>query len=210
MRHYRCGLLSLLLVVIPIGGAFAQRIITRSADSLLIRLSIDTVDGRCSASRIDVVDPERGRTVQTIVPGETDRLCDLPDDQVLIVEDIDFDGDDDLRLVQFIPAAPNVPYYYWRYDERSGTFERDTTLEEITSPEFDHLTHRITSFWRGGWRQYGTSVYAYIDGNVTLVEQREIRDDPDRPGLSILTVSRLIDGKMVTTVEELPSEEEGE
>lgn len=105
----------------------------------------------------------------------------LPGEPILGVLDMNFDGYSDLRLVEFQPAGPNVPYLNWLFDPASGRFVESTALNEITAPKFDAAAHEIRSDWRDGASRYGTDIYAYKDG-VLVPVRRELRefDGPDR------------------------------
>jgi hypothetical protein len=127
------------------------------------------------------------------MPEENYPSCGLPKDQVFIVEDMNFDGYADIRLLQFLPAAPNLPYYYWTYDPTTQRFQRQKALEEITSPEFDSKKKLIYSFWRDGCCNHGLSTYKYMKGKPTLIEDSEVKEED---GLVTTTIKKRVDGKM--------------
>ena len=104
-----------------------------------------------------------------------------------------FDGYNDIRLLQFLPAAPNLPYYYWTYNPTTQKFQRQKALEEITSPDFDPKKKLIYSFWRGSCCDHGHSTYKYINGKPTLIEETEVKEED---GKVITTLKKLANGKM--------------
>ena len=110
----------------------------------------------------------------------------------LAVLDMNFDGYGDIRLVEFQPAAPNVPYLNWLFDPASGRFVENPALNAITSPQFDPATREIRSDWRDGATRYGTNVYVFRDGAPVLV--RKESKDYKGPGIYTLQVSRLVNG----------------
>jgi hypothetical protein len=112
---------------------------------------------------------------------------------------MNFDGIDDIRLVQFIPAAPNIPYYFWIYDTTTNEFVRNKELEKITSPEFDSKQKRIFSFWRASCCDHGQSTYKYINGRPTLIEESEVAVDPNDDNKNITTVKKLKNGRWKVT-----------
>ena len=73
---------------------------------------------------------------------------------------------------------------------------QDTTLEDITSPDFDYEKKVITSSWRSSCCDRGCSTYKYINGKITMIEEFEIADDFENPGQQIITTKKLIDGEM--------------
>jgi len=159
-------------------------------------LSGDEVNYDCSIKSISVYGADYKQLLQTIIPPENTFFCGTPKDQIFLLNDVNFDGLSDFMIVQFEPAGPNIPYYYWIFNNKTQAFQRDTTLEGITSPAFDSPHKLITSFWRSGCCDHGFSNYKYIDGKITLIEETEIVDKPDKPGEQIFTKKRLVNGKM--------------
>jgi hypothetical protein len=88
-----------------------------------------------------------------------------------VVEDLDFDGYADLRLQEFLPASPNVPYLYWLYDPQTEQFVFNEALRVITLPEVDPDTQTLRSFTRVNALTYEVNDYQFIDGTLTLVRQ---------------------------------------
>jgi hypothetical protein len=115
----------------------------------------------------------------------------------LAVLDMNFDGYGDIRLVEFLPAGPNIPYLNWLFDPTSGRFVENPALNAITSPQFDSATGEIRSNWRDGATRYGADVYVFRDGGPVLV-RKELKEYKG-PGIFTLQVSRLVSGvwKMV-------------
>jgi hypothetical protein len=91
-----------------------------------------------------------------------------------VIEDMNFDGYKDIRIQQFVPAAPNVLYYCWLWDDKSSKYIENEYLEEITSPEFDYETKTIKSFVRGSAADYAKRIYKYIDDVPALIKEIEI------------------------------------
>lgn len=96
------------------------------------------------------------------------------------IEDMNFDGYKDLRIQQFLPAGPNIPYYYWLWDKNTSRYVRNKELEEITSPEFDDKDKVIKSTVRDSASTYYERVYKYIDGKPTLFRETERVADMDK------------------------------
>lgn len=164
-----------------------------SVDSLM---SGDSVNYDCYIKSISIYKKDGKILLQTITPPDNSFFCSMPQNQIFLLEDINFDGLTDFMIVQFIPAAPNIPYYYWTFSKQTQRFQQDTTLEEITSPNFDQKQKIITSFWRASCCDHGLSTYKYINGKITLVEENEIADDFDNPGQRITTKKKLVKGEM--------------
>jgi hypothetical protein len=156
-------------------------------------LTADSVNFDCVVNSILVTRLKDKKQIQKITPDENYPNCGLPADQIFIIEDINFDGYNDIRLLQFLPAAPNLPYYYWTYNPATQKFQRQKALEEITSPDFDSEKKLIYSFWRGSCCDHGSSTYKYIKGKPTLIEESEIKEED---GKVITTIKKLVNGKM--------------
>lgn len=156
-------------------------------------LTGDSVNYDCVVKSIIITRLKDKKHLQTITPDENYPSCTLPQDQIFIIEDINFDGYNDIRLLQFLPAAPNLPYYYWTYNATTQKFQRQKALEEISSPEFDPKKKLIYSFWRGSCCDHGLSTYRYINGKPTLIEESEVKEED---GKVITTLKKLVNGKM--------------
>lgn len=121
-----------------------------------------------SVSVIRIYNTQSNSLIQQIIPGENWQISD--DSLGFILEDMNFDGYVDMRLMQFLPAGPNIPYYYWLWDVKAGRFVQNKALEQITSPWFDPATKQIYSTQRGSATSYRSETYEYIGGTPTLVE----------------------------------------
>jgi hypothetical protein len=156
-------------------------------------LTADSVNYDCIVKSITVTRLKDKKQVQVLTPEENYPSCGLPKEQIFIIEDINFDGYNDIRLIQFLPAAPNIPYYYWTYNPSTQKYQRQKALEDITSPDFDHKKKLIYSFWRGSCCDHGLSTYKYFNGKPTLIEESEIKEED---GKVITTLKKLVNGKM--------------
>ena len=159
-------------------------------DSMLMA---DKINYDCVVKSITIRKLKDNSLVQVITPDKNSPDCEFPTDQIFIIEDINFDGLNDIRLLQFLPAAPNLPYYYWVYDQKLQKFKRQKDLEDITSPDFDHEKKLIYSSWRGSCCDHGLSTYQYIHGKPTLIEENEVRVENDSV---YSTIKQLSAGKM--------------
>lgn len=149
----------------------------------------------CSVSAIAILDRANNQLRQRIKPEENDQDCQQLS-SALVVEDMNFDGYNDLRIRQLMPAAPNIPYYVWLYDPQTNRFTRNTALEEITSPVVDRVNQRIRSAWRANCCDYGEDTYGFLDGQLTLLQQTETTVDPNKSSRTITTFKQRVNGKM--------------
>jgi hypothetical protein len=169
---------SLLVVVMLIAcPGFSQGTSTYHDNSYEFELKIDTVGSvdDCYVKEIKIRSLSSKQIIQTIVPPDNVHFCSSEKGWIFIIEDMNFDGKNDFRLMEFLPASPNVPYIYWFHE--SGKFRPDTTLRQITSPEFDKINKIVSSFWRNGCCEHGQDFYRYEKTGLILYERRVIGHD---------------------------------
>jgi hypothetical protein len=166
------------------------------ADLPEMSFTLVTDSGPQTASRLRVrsIEIRRGAEVQpwqriSGLDTETPRTEGAPE---LEVRDLNFDGYADIRLIERLPAGPDVPYLNWLYDPASGRFVESPALNAITAPQFDAAAREIRSDWRESATRYGTDIYALRDGQPVLV-RRETKDYK-RPGVYTRQVLRRVDG----------------
>jgi hypothetical protein len=114
-----------------------------------------------------------------------------------IVEDMNFDGYNDIRIQVNNPAAPNNSYYCWVYNPGKGVFVEDCALEALISPVFDQAGKLVHSYERVSAAGYLTWTYRYVKGVLTLLGESEITFEP-ATGERVETIKELVDGKWNT------------
>lgn len=191
-------------------NSLAQKIYSYHDQQFIYKLKIDSVlsgdsiNYECIVRSISIRRASNHQLVQTIYPPENYFFCDINKREIFVAEDMNFDGVNDIRLIQFIPAAPNTPYYYWMYNKAANQFQRSKAFDNITTPEFDHKQKLIISSWRGGWANYGSSTYKVINGKPVLIEEYETKESENDSTKHILTQKKRINGKLrliKTTIE---------
>ncbi len=95
----------------------------------------------------------------------------LNDANSLIIGDMNYDGNDDFRIVRNVPAGPNIPYLYYIYDPATRQFIYNKAYENITSPEFPGNSE-IRSQWRENAAKWGVDTYV-IANNTPRLAKRE-------------------------------------
>jgi len=116
----------------------------------------------------------------------------------LVLEDMNFDGYLDIRIQADSPAGPNIPYYYWLWDQKKGKYMANTELEFITSPEFDHDSQTIQSMVRDYSGLFIENTYRYVEGVPTLIKRVEWELNPAND-LWHVTVKELRGQQLVIT-----------
>jgi hypothetical protein len=187
MKIEICSLLAVVMLVACPG--FSQGTFTFQDNSYEFELRVDTVGSvdDCYVKEIKIRLLTSKRTIQTIVPPDNVHFCRSEKAWIFIIEDMNFDGKNDFRLMEFLPASPNVPYIYWFHE--SGKFRLDTTLRQVTSPEFDKVNKIVTSFWRNGCCEHGQDFYRYEKTGLVLYERRVIgHDENDKEYTEVWTL----------------------
>ncbi len=87
--------------------------------------------------------------------------------------DFDFDGLEDLAVMEFLPAGANVPYKVYLFDQAQGKFVGNAALSAVTAPEVLSDKQQISSHWQDGAARSGRDLYQWIKGALTLVERVE-------------------------------------
>lgn len=105
----------------------------------------------------------------TSVPVETSTA--INDASSLIVGDMNYDGNDDFRIVKNLPAGLNIPYLYYLYDTVTRKFIYNEAYGKITSPEFPGNSE-IRSQWRESAAKWGIDKYT-VANNTPRLTQRE-------------------------------------
>jgi len=138
--------------------------------------------------------------------GEADRFqvdtrfhADLDPSGWFVVEDMNFDGFLDFRLMESPSAGPDTYWLFWLFDPGSGRFRRASEWESagLVSPEFDPVERTIRSFSRGGYGLYTTTWFVVEDGIPEPVRM-EITEPGEGDSLFLVTMER-IDGVMTET-----------
>ncbi|MDH3287825.1 MAG: hypothetical protein OEP48_08910 [Betaproteobacteria bacterium] len=164
---------------------------------------LDASGGIYRVERIEIRRGAAAEPVQVIEGLETE--TPISDNSPrLEVLDMNFDDYGDLRIVEFPPAGPNVPYLNWLFDPASARFVRAAELDAIASPVFDRKTGRIRSAWRDGATRYGTDIYSVIEGKPVLV-RKELKEY-SKPGAYRWTVMERIEGNWKTVEQKVVRE----
>ncbi|MGC5323879.1 XAC2610-related protein [Brevibacillus sp. SYSU BS000544] len=113
-------------------------------------------------------------------------------------EDMNFDGYLDFRIQAETPAGPNIPYLYWLWDQQTSKYVSNTTLEQITSPEFDSYNKTIHSFVKEDPTFYSDNLYQYRDDTPILIKRIERAADIEKK-LWNITIKELRNNQMKVT-----------
>lgn len=101
-----------------------------------------------------------------------ERTLTPKDSNSLVVEDMNYDGYDDFRVVELLPAGANIPYLYYMYDQATDQFVYNEPFRTITSPEFPG-NGEVLSPWNVGAGYWGIDTFILVDGFPALVKREE-------------------------------------
>lgn len=141
-------------------GAYRVRMIgERDGPGLLRvqRLEIRRADADASSPPAQLIDG---------LATETPSTPDFPGLEAL---DMNFDGHADLRLIEFRPAGPNVPYLNWLYDPAQARFVTSPALDALPSAVFLPDKGEVHVPWRDGATRSGVDVYRWQGGQLVQV-----------------------------------------
>lgn len=134
---------------------------------------------------------------QVIIPGKNETAWPWTDDtkyEKFILEDINFDGYNDIRLLN---SADTFGYYCWTFQPATGKFIEDTVLSKFINPQFDQQQKLVyQNLENSGDKR--TQIFRYINGVLTLIEEDETNYDSIHKTTTI-TIRKLINGKMQIT-----------
>jgi hypothetical protein len=131
--------------------------------------------------------------------------------QLVVHADVNFDGFEDLELLQnYVPHLGKVLYCVYLWDRKSERFILSPEVSDIAINLEAHAESRTLTTheeWQGGnWRD---STYRWKGHKLELIEQNSLMGDWSLPqnadqkcGVQF-TCSRVVKGKMVTTLRKL-------
>lgn len=87
--------------------------------------------------------------------------------------DFNFDGYTDFRLIEFLPAGPNVAYFNAIYDPKTHKHVVAVELNGLSAPTFDSQNKQVVSEWRGNAATHGRDVFVW-DGPDLILRERVV------------------------------------
>lgn len=140
-----------------------------------------------------------GKTVQMIRFSQDD---DAPTDfgemkEIVSLKDVDCDGYKDLLVLKDVGyGGVNTWYFLFRYNVRSGKFERYTKFEELPFREVNCRTKLVQTHNREGWAGclYEEGTYRWVNGKLDPV-RLEVSDAGDDNNHVVREVYAWVKGK---------------
>lgn len=172
---------TLLLIVILFSFKLHSQEIVKSFDGKLeFNLTKKCDDNNCKITKIEIL--KNGEIIQTVLPGKNSFSKTFPNKQLIVLNDMNFDGNTDFRIMESHTKEiwrSNTSLLYWIYNPLNQLFEKRVEYEVITSPEFDYEKKEINSIWRDGCCKHGRDVYKLINEIPLFTERFVIGRKPD-------------------------------
>ncbi len=146
-------------------------------------------------TKIDIFTNIDDKAVQEILIEDSNAPTSLGTAGVSI-EDINFDGYNDIMVQGTGAAGPNIPFYFWLWDSNISKYVPSEELKGLLSPEIDYdhkIIMSVNSSSAGAY--YTESYYQFIDGRVTLIKEIDRVVDYELKVFKY-TVKELIGNKM--------------
>ncbi len=105
--------------------------------------------------------------------GETCILDSLQDTLGFELEDVNFDGYQDIRLFDTLNGNYRTEWIYLVWNVEEQKFENDTRLNQISLAGFDQEEQLIYGMERSGAVNHYYSTYQYIDGEIVRIHYYE-------------------------------------
>lgn len=237
MRIRRLGAAALVLCLLPVAASAAQYTVSQKVhpDMPSFRFTLDydqtqytqaeseqrSFDGEgvfFYVRAITVTREDTGAILQQIA---LDPLAETYDDETLgfTLEDMNFDGATDMRLMRYVSGGSNSPYYCYLWDHAAQAFVFNEALSAIPSPMFDAQKRQVRGFetrgdmdftdttfaedesayvQTGRGSEYIDTTYVYDGGALALVSRVTTAYDYGS-GTCITTTEQLVDGEMIIT-----------
>lgn len=194
-----------LLFILGLGSQnlYAQKQLSFQDSVHAFTISIDSTKGKhadYAVTSIDIQRIETGQNVQTIATdtfffqGVYARTSGW--EKVFTIEDMNFDGYKDIRLLSWLGTNFYTQYRCWLYDSDSGLFKEDTSMTKLYNPYFDPEEQFVHTYWRFGLNEFGHSIYQWQNDSLVLKASEVQYFPPEMRRKSLRVLSYMLDGVM--------------
>lgn len=153
--------------------------------------------------------------IHVIAPDGSEHMLDefdatFPDDSeadVLLIEDLNFDGYADLRMAKYMFGGANVPYLVWLFNPQTLKFETSEAFQSLVSLQVDNEKRELISRRKVSSNESSINFYRFEGGQLVLARVQEITLNPD--GSSIVKLFEIAPDqskKLVETKTKGPNE----
>lgn len=117
-------------------------------------------------------------------------------EDVLAAVDANFDGYNDLQILNNCGGTGNCAYDFYLYDPAANEFVHNEFLSNLSSPEFHAENKQVTTHSHGSAADWESDTYQYENGRYTLIHQEISTWDRTTDVVTVSTYE-LRNGKMV-------------
>lgn len=184
-----------------------------SDEDFIYRLHIDSIrypenGSRDSVYHIEVLKKISKQKLQDIDPGSNPMLSSLDQEQLqrFVIEDMNFDGYKDIRLMNWLGGRRQQIFTCWLFDPAKNKFVEDTSLSKLADTEFDPVTKTVFANMRTGCcADHLSELFTWENGKLVLQRSEELMTNPYGGYDATLRRSKRINGKMIQTETEIDS-----
>lgn len=148
-----------------------QAALTADAPPHTFQVYGDREAGSFTAYGVHIVAPDGSTQLldgfESVLPANSEA-------DALVVEDLNFDGQADLRLMEYLPGGSSIPFHYWLYDPETGAFASAEAYRVVKSPEVDPGRGWLISRQTWNPQERVTEFYDPDGWNLTI-RRREVR-----------------------------------
>jgi len=189
-----------------------NKTLTFSDSAFVYKVAMDSTSSKgfsdCNVKSITVSNKSDNAVVQTINPDDNIVSCDWVNKDFFVVEDMNFDGKNDFRMLLSQSPGGNMSYAYWLYNPTTRAFERNGAYEDsLATVTFDREKKLVKSYWSSGI-QFGTETYKVVKGKLQLIEREMITPEESATGYYTHEVYKLTGGAMKRTAKDRLTEDE--
>ena len=149
---------------------FAQKESTISKNNVVITYKKICEVTTCKLTEIKVL--EKGQIEHTFIPNDNQVSISVPDDQLIFIEDYNFDGYNDVRVYrQLASDGVNTLFDYWILNPTTEQYEYQPEYTTISHPELDQENKQIISSWRKGCCKSGTDLFKIESGLPVMIRR---------------------------------------
>jgi hypothetical protein len=145
---------------------------------------------------INIIRRKDGVKIQTVSPSQAfEVLSYIPPFEI---EDMNFDGYLDFRVLSFVMMRGQRFYNFWLYNPEKEIFEENIPLSETWDVEFDHENKTVISSARlVGPFDVRNETFTLKNGKLVLQHSEESEENPMKDHEGHIIMKKRIDGKLV-------------
>lgn len=149
-------------------------------------------------NRIDVVPVGATTATQVLIVDSGESPMSDTDRSYVSVEDLNFDGYNDLKVLRSQGATGNTTYTVWMFDPKTSQFILNKQLSNLMNPTPNPKTETLTSFSNSSAADWGHQTYVWKNGQLMLIH--EVIQNFEHVSETVsCTINEYINGRKVKT-----------